>query len=390
MSGHARDNNTLKYRPTSLVLVCACLCGCTARVKDNVDTVCGSFPRSYSVMKYTVGEPRLSGALISADDGLLVPPEYGLRWLFQSGLAVLSLRVDRRGDSKGPYREWACIESTGKVKFIADANYVGQSSEGLFIVLKNGRTGYLDTKGRLRGGLSFEDGRAFSEGLAAAKSHGRWGFIGRRGQWVITPRFIDALSFSCGLAGVADRRENGAVAWGFVDRDGRWAIERVYEEVDGFSENRAAVKTDGRWGYIDPDGELVIDAVYVACEGFSHGLAAVKREDELWGFIDGAGKCVIDFRYAGASRFSEGLALVSVRLPEPGALKEATACGYIDLAGNAAVPFKYRAGTQFRHGVAIVENWNPELCLVESTIIDQGGRSVMMFRGEPGVLWQDD
>ncbi|WP_261791808.1 WG repeat-containing protein [Fusobacterium varium] len=66
--------------------------------------------------------------------------------------------------------------------------------------------------------------------------------------------------------------------YGYLNFDGKIQIPMIYEEVNFFSEELAAVKHNGKWGYINKDGEKVIDFKYSKASNFKNGEALVKLD----------------------------------------------------------------------------------------------------------------
>ena len=59
--------------------------------------------------------------------------------------------------------------------------------EGFALVKKDGKWGYINTKGEQIIECKFDDARDFSEGFAAVKKDGKWGYINTKGY----PAFFD-------------------------------------------------------------------------------------------------------------------------------------------------------------------------------------------------------
>jgi hypothetical protein len=207
-------------------------------------------------------------------------------------------------------------------------------SEGLAVVGKDGKAGYIDKTGTIVIPLEYDDATAFSEGLAAVGKDNKWGYIDKTGAVVIPleyDRFPRADDFSEGLAAVGKGNK-----WGYIDKTGAVAIPLEYDEAYYFSEGLAAVGKDDKWGYIDKTGAVAIPLEYNLTNPFSEDLAAVIKGEKL-GFIDKTGIVAIPFEYDydrnGGWLFSEGLATVG---------KDGKG-GYIDKTGAVAVPFQYEA-----------------------------------------------
>jgi tetratricopeptide (TPR) repeat protein len=84
-------------------------------------------------------------------------------------------------------------------------DWAGKFHQGLALVLKDGKFGFINAAGEFIIPPRFEAAGSFSEGVAPALdsvSH-KWGYINTSGQFVIAPRFLGAYRFSAGLAIVA-------------------------------------------------------------------------------------------------------------------------------------------------------------------------------------------
>ncbi len=177
-------------------------------------------------------------------------------------------------------------------------------SEGLALVKKNGKWGYIDKTGKVAIPFTYNGASNFREGLALVGKNGKWGYIDKTGKVAIPFIYDDAGFFSKGMATVCKNKK-----WGYIDKTGKVAIPFIYNGADDFSEGLARVKKDEKWGYIDKMGKVAIPSIYDWAEDFSESLATVKKNGK-WGFIDKMGKTVIPTIYDSAWPFSKGLARV--------------------------------------------------------------------------------
>ncbi len=263
---------------------------------------------------------------------------------FHEGLA--QLWVHENGGQKAGY-----IDKTGKVVIPAEYDSVGEFSEGLAAVEKDGKFGVIDKTGKTvipfqyswaeylqpdGSSSTFKPLEAFHEGLATVLQDGKFGYIDKTGKEVIPRQYHTAVSFSEGLAAV---EKDGK--WGFIDKTGKEVIPFQYDKVSSFSEGLAAVLVSGEgWSFIDKTGKEVLSVSYDDVSSFSEGFAAVK-EDGKWGYIDRTGKLVIPCRYErGASPFSGGFAVVSDWYNDEQASKpqKRPMAGIIDKTGKEVVP----------------------------------------------------
>jgi hypothetical protein len=261
----------------------------------------------------------------------------------------------------------------------------------LFPILKGGKWGYMDGKGRVAIEPQYQAAWDFHEGLACVAVKALRGYIDPTGAMVIKPQFGWAGNFSGGLAFVnlhkgmygehvewyravtgtgfcdktgkvvirlgynmraADFSEGVALSGkGFIDPAGK-AVSSEAEEGDSFAGGMAAARKGAAWGYIARDTmKFAIEPRYAAARPFSDGMAAVaegavsaKERNLKWGYVDGSGKQVIECRYEDAGPFSEGLAPV----------RSGGKWGYADRTGKMAVEPQYEYAWRFSEGLGRV------------------------------------
>jgi len=242
-------------------------------------------------------------------------------------------------------------------------------SNPLFVIVKDGKFGFIDQTGKMVIEPQFSSAMPFSEGLAAVRICRKWGYIDDAGSVVIKPRFDSADSFSEGLAAVII----GDWATGereYIDQTGEVVIKHQFSIGFPFSEGLAKVRigddVTGMWGFIDKTGEVVIEPQFNWAESFSEGLALVKIGDPQtgkWGFIDKKGKVAIDPQYDRAYSFSDGLALVCINNMQTGKVEGAGAIrrivldkwGFIDTTGKMVIEQQFYYASPFSEGLSAVK-----------------------------------
>ena len=95
----------------------------------------------------------------------------------------------------------------------------------------------------------------FSDGLALVEKAGKYGFIDKRGHEIIDVMYDDALPFAENLAAVEKDQQ-----FGFIDTKGNVVIDLTYDYAFNFSAGLAKVKKDKRYFYINRKGEFVKEA----------------------------------------------------------------------------------------------------------------------------------
>ena len=126
----------------------------------------------------------------------------------------------------------------------------------------------------------------FSDGLALVEKAGKYGFIDKRGHEIIDVMYDDALPFAENLAAVEKDQQ-----FGFIDTKGNVVIDFAYNDAASFAEGLAKVENEDKFGFIDTKGNVVIDLTYDYAFNFSAGLAKVKK-DKRYFYINRKGEFV--------------------------------------------------------------------------------------------------
>lgn len=281
------------------------------------------------------------------------------------------------------------IDHNGKVVIAPQFDSVSGFSEGLALATCNGKKFFIDTSGRTVFEARYDIINNFSEGLAAVNigqtrvahiglidNPGRWGFIDKTGQLVIPLKFTHAESFSEGLAAI-----KGGDRGGFIDHSGRIIFEVPLDVTLGFHEGIAGVLYRGTLAYFDRSGKQISPPLGYGPKNysFSEGLVPVEIKGKT-GFMDRAGKLVIEPQFEDAQDFSEGLAPVKVRSDETiwcprdesGTRKGFTMkWGYIDKTGNLIISPQFESASPFSEGVAAIQQCD------EAFFIDARGQKII-------------
>ncbi len=255
------------------------------------------------------------------------------------------------------------------------ANVADDAPVMLFPIVKGGKWGFMDEKGKVVIEPQYDGAGDFSEGLAWVGKGLLRGYIDKAGEMVIQPKFGWAADFHSGMAAVyghGDGRPIGARAadiWGddlqmytpaayclHIDKTGK-VIGSECSPMD-FSEGKACF----RGICIGRDGKRIPhDADDI--RPFSGGVAAARKGDK-WGYLDHSMKWVIEPAFHMAEEFSNGMAAVAMADKPPlrwggrelndwlksGKLK----WGYIDSSGKLVVAHKFMAAGNYSEGLAPV------------------------------------
>lgn len=173
----------------------------------------------------------------------------------------------------------------------------------------DGKSGLIDTTGRVLVPVEYDGAQNFSEELAAVGRMGKyyvlWGYINRTGEQVIPLRYYEAARFSDGLARVS-RVKDGAPRYGFIDKRGEEVIPCQYDYAKNFSDGFAWVGQgaypDCAYRLNDRLGRKVLPyVVYDLSDSgrYGHVSAAVPDENGVlrYGLLSRTGRVVVPFEY---------------------------------------------------------------------------------------------
>ena len=168
----------------------------------------------------------------------------------------------------------------------------------------------------------YDDIGDFSEGLARVCREGKYGFVDKTGREVVSCQYDDAGDFCEGLARVEVHVPSDDCAdddWidrilggknGYIDKTGTVVIPCKFDQAYTFHEGLARVRQNGKYVFIDKTGTEVFTIEDGSDpDDFSDGLSRVNRDGKT-GFIDKTGRVAIPCKFDGAHAFSEGMAVI--------------------------------------------------------------------------------
>jgi WG containing repeat len=184
------------------------------------------------------GKEYLPQGFVDKTGKVVIEPKFEAAGDFSEGLAAVMFFkppkvIDYEKDD--PY-EAGFIDTTGKIVIKPQFEFYRPFSEGLAFVMIRGRIGAIDKTGKVVIRPQFFPAApkstpywevldyypewnswTFSEGLAVVHRGGRWGYIDKTGKFVIQPLFGQAYNFSGGLALVIVGNRVG-----YIDKTGRF------------------------------------------------------------------------------------------------------------------------------------------------------------------------
>ncbi len=167
-----------------------------------------------------------------------------------------------------------------------------RESEGLIGIKRDGKFGFVDTRGRLRIANRYDNIGEFHDGLAPVSLLGKWGFINKMDQIVIQPTFDTTENFDNKLALVS---RNGK--FGLIDVDGNTLLELRYDSIKKLSNGYFKVIQQSLKGMADNRGRVLIEPRFNSIEPVDKNLVIVERE-KLFGVLtyDGLSIFPLEFR----------------------------------------------------------------------------------------------
>lgn len=248
------------------------------------------------------------------------------------------------------------VNQDGRVVINFDYYSAGEFSEGFARISfsKNGKEGFIDSKGKIAVQPKFDRAFPFYNGRAKVEIGNELRFITQDGDFLQTPQLLEARNFSEGLA-PARIRGHGArdELWGYLSTDGCIAIQPRFQFAGDFRDGLAVVVTDGKLGYIDKAGKFVIPAKFDVPVPFTRSMHKFEFSNNLAPvFVNGffayanlGGSLLIPPLFEEVLPFSEGLAVVKIK----------GKVGFIDKTGKFAISANYEEAHSFRNGLAVVQ-----------------------------------
>lgn len=180
---------------------------------------------------------------------------------------------------------YGCFNTKGEVVVeTGKYDYVNNYSCGLVLVEKDGKYGYVDTKGVEVVPCNFEVARSFSEEVALVRMNGKYGYIDLKGNYIVQPSYDDAEDFSCGVA-ITCKGSNEYI----IDRKGNvvYTVDKKSTFIDEqFAHNlMPMIQESGRSlvaGYINTKGDIALPFEYQYATGFVDGTALVMKDNKVY------------------------------------------------------------------------------------------------------------
>lgn len=194
--------------------------------------------------------------------------------------------------------KYALVDKNGKkiVKF-GKYKFIDNFSDGLALVKKNRRYGYINSSGQIQIEPQYVYARRYSDGLAPVKNRIYWLYINKNGKSVINYHFKDVQPFKNGIAKVKDKNRNIYN----IDINGNKT-----DIVQQFSKNLYIKSFDHRFEINRTANKTVYRPIANEFKAYSEGKIAFAVKS-ICGLYDATGKEILPTQYLNIEKISDGI-----------------------------------------------------------------------------------
>lgn len=188
---------------------------------------------------------------------------------------------------------WTLFGADGKALSPLQWTRIGNLTDGLMIVERDGLEGALNARGEVVIPVAYTYIQPPELGLIVVRRDGMSGVLDVSGAEVLPltacqGMYVNADDSTIRIRqGTVDGDERYARS-GVFDLTGRELVPCIWGDVGNFSEGLAAVRDGDAWGYVNLQGELVIPCTWAHARSFHDGYAVVG-DGCLYGVIDTTG-----------------------------------------------------------------------------------------------------
>lgn len=166
-----------------------------------------------------------------------------------------------------------------------------RESEGLIGIKRDGKFGFVDTRGRLRIANRYEAISEFHEGLTAVKLLGKWGFINAADQIVIQPTYEKVGNFENSVAQVTRNGKSG-----LIGREGNVLLELRYDSIEKLPGQLMLLTLGTLHGLADPKGRVLIEPRFEFLQVLPNHQVIVKQNNR-YGLLTIDGMSIFPIQY---------------------------------------------------------------------------------------------
>lgn len=238
---------------------------------------------------------------VNKDGEIVIPITLSFASDFQNGYAVVE-----QSSKKGIINELGKTIVPMEFQWLENFN-----SFGVARAKKDSLLGLIDKNGSTILPFEYERIGEFNQGLALIMKNGKYGYVNTNGKIVIDLKFdfkTEALVWGNFKNGFVKYHQNGK--FGIIDTSGEKIFPAIFQDVDKFqAQSYIAVKKRGKWGYSNENLNLVIPYIYDISKTFIDGLGLVSK-DGMWGLIRHDQTWKLPNHYDQAERIGDSLYLL--------------------------------------------------------------------------------
>lgn len=189
-------------------------------------------------------------------------------------------------------RCWYMADNFGNIIGDKFDSILGGFSNGMCAIKKNGKWGYMDTKGEIVIDTIYSNVSIFSDdGLARVRKGKEYMFIDRKGNCILSPDSI-LTGFNKNRAAVILNGEKC-----LIDRNGNIICKLDWDENEGVypfaDDNLATIIQNGKAVKIDTMGNVVLSTQYIYIDKFEGNAAVAYKSYYECGLIDKSGNEIV-------------------------------------------------------------------------------------------------
>ena len=145
-------------------------------------------------------------------------------------------------------------------------------SEGLSVIKKDGKYGFIDDQNRLRVANRYDSVQDFHEGYAAIKLIGKWGFIDKSEELVIQPHYENVGFFENGLCLVKIMGK-----YDLINLQNQQIFRSGFDFMKPSFNNRYVVTLNDQKGLVDSSGKVLVNYVFDELYDLNNGYVLVRK-----------------------------------------------------------------------------------------------------------------
>lgn len=190
---------------------------------------------------------------------------------------------------------WRYLMGNGKVSGLEQYSAVDVFNEGLALVKRNGKFGYINEAMKEVIPCIYDKADAFMHGIAIVENGGKFGALNTKGELVIPFDYLilaDLSMFGPTLLMAIKER-----LWGVINKKNQVIVPFEYDEVMTMG-GMVTVTKQGKKGLYNHNGQLIVPVVY---DDIQHPLMEFTSinvcKNGKWGVLNKVGKEICEPRY---------------------------------------------------------------------------------------------